>query len=89
MADVLMVYRLLPESVETDLNAIAGGIKEKIGGYTQIRGLQSKDVAFGLKALLLQLIVKDAGGGMSDRIEADLASIPNVQSVELLDQAVM
>lgn len=72
----------MPESPETDLGAIRKAAQAALG--PTVRGMQEKDIAFGLKALLVLAIVADEAGA-SDRVEAKLAGIPGVGSVEAID----
>jgi elongation factor 1-beta len=82
MGSVAVTFRLMPESPDTDLAAIRNAVKGALG--PAFRGTQEKDIAFGLKALLVLAVVEDAAGA-SDRVEAKLAAIPGVGSVEAID----
>ena len=82
MASVAVTFRLMPEAPDTDLATIRKGIQEALG--TSLRGMQEKDIAFGLRAILALAVVPDAAGA-SERIEASLAAIPGVSSVETID----
>lgn len=82
MGNVAITFRLMPEDATTDMNAIKEGVRKALGG--SLKGLQEKDVAFGLRALLALAIVQDEAGA-SDRVEQSLSAIPGVSSVEALD----
>ena len=82
MGSVAVTFRLMPESPDTDLAAIRKAVQAGLG--SSVRGLQEKDIAFGLKALLVLAVVEDAAGA-TDRVESKLAGIPGVGSVEAID----
>jgi len=88
MGDVLVLFRLMPHGVETDMNGIAAGVKTALPEGVQIRGMQVKDIAFGLKALLVAAKMPDAGG-ILDRVEEALAKVPGVESVEVMEESLM
>ena len=82
MGSVAITYRLMPEDAGTDLRPIKEGIKKALG--PALRGMQEKDVAFGLRAILALAVVDDASGA-GERLESALGAIPGVSSVEAID----
>ncbi len=82
MGNVAITYRLMPEDAGADLNPIKDGIKRALG--PALRGMQVKDVAFGLQAILALAVVDDASGA-GEKLESALATIPGVSSVEAID----
>ncbi len=84
MGDVLLVYRIMPEDPEADLDAIVEDVKviaEKYGSY---KGSTVEKIAFGLKALKSSIIIPDEGG-IVDELEGKLKSIEGIQSAEAVD----
>ena len=82
MGSVAITYRIMPEDAGTDLAPIREGIKKAIG--PALKGMQEKDVAFGLRAILALAVVDDASGG-GEKLESALSAIPGVGSVEAID----
>ncbi len=82
MGSVAVTYRLMPEDASTDLGPIKERIRTAVG--SALRGMQEKDVAFGLKAILALAIVDDASG-QAEKLETALGQIPGVSSVEAID----
>lgn len=81
MGKVVAVLRVMPESVEVDLNALKAAMKKKVPGIQDVR---EEPIAFGLKAIKLAVVVGDDEGG-TDAIEQALASVPGVASAETTD----
>ncbi len=80
MGDVLITYKIMPSGVDVDLEELKKRVEEKLEGIAKINDFSEEPIAFGLKALVVRVIVKDEGG-ISDRIEEILKGIENVQGV--------
>jgi elongation factor 1-beta len=82
MGDVGVVYRVMPEGVETNLNEIKKRIADAKIPNIKIYSITEKPVAFGLKCLEVQIITPDANSN-ADAFERMLSNIAGVQSVEV------
>lgn len=80
MGEIAVVLKLMPESPETDL----GAIKDSVSDNIDAEDMGEEEVAFGLTAVKVSVIVEDAEGG-TDELEQTLAGIEGVQSVETED----
>lgn len=83
-ATVVIITKLMPESPETDLNAI----KEAALAALQPEGaknisFEERPIAFGLKALIVKTDMPEEKG--TDIVESKLAAIPHVSSVTIED----
>ena len=79
MAEVIVTLKIMPESVEIDLDELEKKIKEKI----KPEKIEREPIAFGLVALKLVKIVPDASGEM-DKLEKELKEIDGVKEVEVI-----
>ncbi len=82
MGSVAITYRIMPEDVSTDLKPIQDGIREVVG--PALKGMQVKDVAFGLRAILALAVIDDASGA-GEKLEGAMSALPGVASVEAID----
>jgi elongation factor 1-beta len=73
-----IVFKVMPEDSETDLESI----KEQVRDRIDVSDLQEENVAFGLKAVKASTIVTDEEGG-TDYVENQLDDLEGVQSVEI------
>ncbi len=80
MGDVLVTYKIMPDGVDVDINKMKKDVEEKLNGVARINDFSEEPIAFGLKALIVRVIVKDEGG-ITDKIESMLSEIENVQGV--------
>lgn len=84
MGDVMIVYKVMPEGPETDLDRIKEDIKEIAEEYGTFKGSKEEKVAFGLKAIVAKIVIPDEGG-IVDEMEEKLNNIENIQSAESED----
>lgn len=80
MGDVVVLFKVMPEDTETDLDAIKDSIQQEV----DVDGMEEEEVAFGLKAVKVSSIIPDDAGG-PDAVQDTLAGIDGVRSVEIED----
>ncbi len=88
MGQVAVLFRLMPQGVETDLQQVAKEVAAGVPGGVTVRGMQVKDIAYGLKSLLVSVVMSDAEG-LLDATEHALAKIPHVESVEVMEEGLL
>ena len=88
MGQVAVLFRLMPHGVETDMQAMGTAVRGALPDTVTVRGLQVKDIAYGLKSLLVSVVMPDAGGVLQSTEEA-LARVPNVESVEVMEEGLL
>ncbi len=88
MGQVAVLFRLMPTGVETKMEEMAKGVRASLPAGVQVRGMQIKDIAFGLKALLVSAVMNDSGGVLESTEQA-LAKIPHVESVEVMEEGLL
>jgi elongation factor 1-beta len=88
MGQVAVLFRLMPQSVETDMKALGETVRGVVPTGVTLRGMQVKDIAYGLKALLVSVVMPDAGGLLQATEEA-LAKVPHVESVEVMEEGLL
>ncbi|EMR74002.1 translation elongation factor 1B (aEF-1B) [Thermoplasmatales archaeon SCGC AB-539-N05] len=86
MGEVVALIRVMPDGVLDDakLNDIMNEIKNLIKNPVKLGRLEIKDVAFGLRALNVTVIVPDSEGGV-EPIADVLSKIKGVESAEVVD----
>jgi len=84
MGEVAITYRILPESPDIDFRDLEKRVRDASKDIAKIQGMQEKPIAFGLKALLIRIVIEDKEGG-PDEIERTLSGLSGVQSVEVMD----
>jgi len=88
MGTVAIIYRVMPDGVEVNIRDLQDKIELAIPKEAKLQGMMVKDVAFGIKAILMRILVPDkVGGGLPDKIEAEVGKIPGVASIEAIEQS--
>ncbi|MBI5000013.1 MAG: elongation factor 1-beta [Euryarchaeota archaeon] len=88
MGDVAVTFRVMPNDTNVDLAKLTkdlSAIGAKVG---KVAGVEETPIAFGLKAVHIRIIMKDAEG-MIDKIEGDISALPTVQSIETVDMSLI
>ena len=83
MAMMIIEYKIMPESPETDLDALKGKaskVIEEVGGF--INEVKEIPLGFGLKSLNVRLSIDESKG--TELLEEKLKSISDVQNVEIV-----
>ena len=80
MGDVLVTYKIMPPGVDIDFEKMKDEVKKRVGDIGKVAEFELQPIAFGLKALVVKIIVKDEGG-ITDKIEEELSKIEHVQGV--------
>lgn len=80
MGDVLCTIKVMPDGADVDIEELKKNIQEAI----QPEAIEVQDLAFGLKEVIVKKILSDQSGG-TDETEQKLGSLPNVQSVEVIE----
>ncbi|MFH1125886.1 MAG: elongation factor 1-beta [Candidatus Altiarchaeota archaeon] len=82
--NVVAKIKIMPESVETNLEAIQQELEKIVGEKAKIHSMQVKPIAFGLKALEANILFNDKQGGFEE-LEEKIRKIKGAGEVETTD----
>ena len=85
MGTVIITYKIMPDSVDVNLDDIekeSRGIINKFGG--KVMGVEKEPIAFGLVALKITLSLDEKNSNL-DPLEDQLRNIEGVSSAEVSD----
>ncbi|MDP6363585.1 MAG: elongation factor 1-beta [Candidatus Poseidoniia archaeon] len=88
MGEVALKYRLMPESPAVDTAAVVAALPATLPADAKLGAHEVSPFAFGLMAIDALVIGPDRAG-LVDEVEAGLASLESIQSVELLEQSLL
>jgi len=83
MGEVGIIYKIMPSDTDVDLNDLKERISGSVKSPAKVNQIEEKPVAFGLKALEVQIIMDDKSGG-AEELEKNLGELEGVQSVEVI-----
>ncbi len=78
----LVVYKVFPEDIVEDFEPLKAKVQAILPAASKIEGWGTEDVAFGLKALLVQVRFPEDNSGVVEEFEGALAKIPGVSQAE-------
>lgn len=84
MGEVLLKYKVMPESPEVDLEALEASIKNGLPAFASFQRAEALPFAFGLKVLMTTIVVEDEEGN-NDKLEEYLQAFDGVQGIELAE----
>lgn len=82
MGAILVVYKVFPEDIVPSFDPLKEKIKAILPKASSIEGWGEEEVAFGLKALLVQVRFPEDVSGLVEEFEVALAKIPGVSQAE-------
>jgi len=88
MGEVALKYRLMPESPESDIEAIVSEIPGVLPDDANFGAHEVKPFAFGLNAIMIAIVGIDREG-FATEVEDGLNSLKNVQTVILEEQSLI
>ena len=83
MGEVAIIYKIMPAGTDVDLLELKARITSNIKEPIKLNKIDEKPIAFGLKALEVQVIMDDKKGG-AEELEKYLNDIEGVESVEVV-----
>jgi elongation factor 1-beta len=84
MGHVVVTYKVFPEDIVKNFDAIKAEIKACTPVSAEIMGYGEEPVAFGLVALLVQFQFPEDAEGIVDEVEAKLGQIKGISQVQTL-----
>jgi len=86
MGEVIALIRIMPDGVLDDegLYKIIEEVKKIVKPPAKLGKIDIKDIAFGLRAINVTVLVPDTEGGV-DPIAESFSKIENVESAEVID----
>ena len=82
MARVIITLKIMPEGIDVNMDDLLDRVKGAIPEGTDIRANEVIPVAFGLKALRMNVAREESMGGTDD-IEAAISALDDVAQVEV------
>jgi elongation factor 1-beta len=82
-AEVALVYRVLPESAEVDVEKLKTAVINKLAPKYKVDKVEVEEIGFGIKALRFFVRMPESEEYSSDEVEELLRSVEGVGSFEL------
>jgi elongation factor 1-beta len=83
MGEVAVQLKIMPRGPDVDLKDLSNRITSQITDYGRMYSCKVQPVAFGLKALIVTVIVEDKEGG-TEAVETSISGIDELESVQVV-----
>ena len=84
MGSVIVTYKIFPEDIMEDFAALKKKVEKCLPEFSSLEGYGEEPIAFGLKALLVQVRFPEDKTGIVDEFEVELGKINGVSQVQTL-----
>lgn len=85
MGDVAAKIKIMPKSIDTNLSELKEKITNNLPHGSSIYGnFEIEPIAFGLKALVVTILVNDDEGGI-ENVEQSIMKIEDAESIQILE----
>ena len=83
MGSYVIRMKVLPEDTSTDLQKIIDSVRSKLPSFAQVRGHRIEPIAFGLSAIILDVVAPEEEGTI-DKVEQAVSTAPLVGQAETM-----
>ncbi|HOT07780.1 MAG: Elongation factor 1-beta [Methanosaeta sp. PtaB.Bin039] len=83
MGTVAARIRVMPESTDINLNDLKQSIKAAVPSAAKLHAMEELPIAFGLKALIVVVLLDDKAGGGTTEVENAFSKVKGVESINV------
>jgi len=84
MGSIKVVYKVFPEDVVDNFDDLKKKLEKCLPEFSSVEGYGEEPIAFGLKALLVQVTFPEDKTGIVDEFETELGKIKGVSQVQTM-----
>ena len=84
MGSVIVTYKIFPEDIVENFDPLKKEIQARLPEFSEVTGYGEEPVAFGLKALLVQVKFPEDKTGIVDELETTIGTVKGVSQVQTL-----
>jgi elongation factor 1-beta len=89
MGRIAAQYDLMPESTDVPLESVIDALKNAVPEGVKVIETNIVPVAFGLKKVVAGFIIDDSDESIGSKLEDGLRSIPGIENVECVSNALL
>ena len=88
MGEVIVTIKVLPEDSAINIEKLKERVNSNLIKVCKVANLEVQEIAFGLKAIKVQIIIPDADGEI-DKVESSITGIEGVGQVDTEDMSLL
>ena len=83
MGQVLISFKIFPTDI-IDLNKLRQKIEKKLPTFAKLHQTAEEPIAYGLKALIAQILIPENQEGALDQLEQAMQAIPEISQIQTI-----
>jgi len=84
LGSIKVVYKVFPEDIVNSFDDLKKKVENCLPESSAVEGYGEEPIAFGLKALLVQVTFPEDEAGLVDKFETEVEKIPGVSQVQTM-----
>ena len=84
MGFIVVTYKVFPTDIVANFDNLKEKIENSLPEFASIHGYGEEPVAYGLKALLVQIKFPEDKSGLLEELEKNLESMENISQLQTL-----
>jgi len=84
MGRIVIAYKIFPSEASVDLKLLKEKIKKQLSDIASVQRFAEEPIAFGLSALIVNLILPEDKEGILDETEKRLTDMEEVSQIQTL-----
>ena len=82
MGSVIVMYKVFPTGIEVNFDDLKKKIEQSVPEFASVAGFGEEPIAFGLKALLVQVKFPEDKTGLLEEFEKRLEGLGDISQVQ-------
>jgi elongation factor 1-beta len=84
MGKIVIAYKIFPSESSVDLKLLQEKIKKELSGIASVQRFAEEPIAFGLSALIVNMVLPEDKEGILDETEKKLTDLEEVGQIQTL-----
>jgi elongation factor 1-beta len=84
MGKIVIAYKIFPSESTVDLDLLQEKIKKELAGIASVQRFVKEPIAFGLSALIVNMILPESKEGILDETETKLTNLEEVGQIQTI-----
>jgi elongation factor 1-beta len=82
LGNIIISFRIFPSETTVDLNLLKEKVEKGLPDFASVHGFAEEPIAFGLKALIVHIVIPEDRSGVLDEVESYLLKIGEISQIE-------
>ena len=84
MGKILIAYKIFPAEAEIDLQILKKKVRKQLSDIASIQKFAEEPIAFGLSALIVNMVLSEDKEGILDETEKRLTNLQEISQIQTI-----